>query len=154
MNNEWRSRTNSEYSGDKWSKVGQPHTSWIDEYRRTTKPSVSSTDTGSKAVTHKVGKHRDESEVMFEKNVTEVADLIAKTVIRKQRDYGPNNIRKSPFGEHIGLVVRLYDKLSRLANLTSSGKAPENESIRDTYLDIAGYGIIGLMILDGTFPKE
>lgn len=92
--------------------------------------------------------------ISFEIDVVSLADHIAKTVIKKQKDYGPNNIRRSPYGAQQGLVVRLYDKIARLANLTSSGKTPENESLRDTYIDIAGYAIIGLMILDGTFPKE
>jgi hypothetical protein len=92
--------------------------------------------------------------ISFEVDVVSLADFIAKTVIKKQKDYGPNNIRRSPYGAQQGLVVRLYDKIARLANLTRLGKTPENESLRDTYIDIAGYAIIGLMILDGTFPKE
>ena len=88
---------------------------------------------------------------VFHMNVVRLADEIAQTVVRKQKDYGPNNIRKSPFGPLIGLTVRLYDKIARLANL-AGGEKPQNESLRDTFIDIAGYGLIGLMILDGTFP--
>jgi hypothetical protein len=43
--------------------------------------------------------------------------------------------------------------MSRLVNLIQSGAKPENESLRDTFVDIANYGVIGMMILDGTFPK-
>lgn len=91
------------------------------------------------------------SDDTFEYNVRKLAEELTSTVVRKQKDYGPNNIRKSPFGPLIGLTVRLYDKIARLANL-STGKKPNNESLRDTFVDIAGYGLIGLMILDGTFP--
>lgn len=106
----------------------------IGSYRMTDKPSL------------------DTPEV-FHMNVIRAADEIVHTVIKKQNDYGPNNIRRSPFGPIQGLAVRLYDKVARLANL-STGKKPSNESLRDTFVDIAGYGIIGLMILDETFPKE
>jgi hypothetical protein len=92
--------------------------------------------------------------ISFEVDVVSLADHIARTVISKQKDYGPNNIRRSPYGAQAGLVVRLYDKVARLANLTGKDAKPENESLRDTFVDIAGYAIIGLMLIDGTFPKE
>ena len=91
---------------------------------------------------------------IFEVNVMSTADEVAKTIIRKQADYGPNNILRSPFGPLQGLTVRLYDKIARLANLSTKKIEPKNESLRDTFVDIAGYGLIGLMILDETFPKE
>lgn len=66
-------------------------------------------------------------------------------MIRKQLDYGPGNI--STWGE-IGVAVRLTDKIERLRNLFMSGRTPQNESIRDTAIDIANYGLILLMVLD------
>lgn len=67
---------------------------------------------------------------------------LVKTLIRKQRDYGPENIRR--FGRQ-GLMVRMHDKIARLENLTSNEKNPNNESIDDTVMDIAGYAAIGIM---------
>lgn len=75
-------------------------------------------------------------------------------LVKKQKDYGPDNIRKSPGGPLNGLTVRLYDKMARLNNLLQTGALPENESLRDTFIDIANYGVIGVMILDDTFPKS
>lgn len=92
--------------------------------------------------------------ISFEVDVVALAHEIASTVVKKQKDYGPNNIRRSPYGADKGLVVRMYDKLARIANLTTQERKPENESLRDSFIDIAGYAIIGLMLLDGTFPKE
>lgn len=69
-------------------------------------------------------------------------DTLVKILIKKQRDYGPENIRR--FGRQ-GLMVRMHDKIARLQNLTSHGRDPENESIADTVLDIAGYAAIGIM---------
>lgn len=91
---------------------------------------------------------------VFKMNLLAVTDEVASTVARKQNDYGPNNINRSPFGALEGLTTRLYDKIARLAHLAVRKTEPENESLRDTFLDIAGYGLIGLMVLDGTFPKD
>ena len=66
------------------------------------------------------------------------------TLVRKQRDYGPENIRR--FGRQ-GLMVRMHDKVARLENLLSvdGGGKPQNESIRDNLLDVVGYAAIGIM---------
>tara|TARA_R100000458_G_C8085024_1_gene118138 strand:- start:83 stop:448 length:366 start_codon:yes stop_codon:yes gene_type:complete len=70
----------------------------------------------------------------------------------KQKDYGPKNI--SRFGVK-GLSVRLYDKVERLANLLMDKEAcPQNESLEDTFKDIANYGLIGLMLLKDEWPAE
>jgi len=73
---------------------------------------------------------------------------ILATLIRKQADYGPENIRR--FGRQ-GLLIRTHDKIARLENLTSAERSPANESIQDTYVDIIGYSAIGIMWEDGNF---
>lgn len=65
-----------------------------------------------------------------------------RILIKKQKDYGPENIRR--FGRQ-GLMVRIHDKVARLENLYTSGREPENETIYDTYLDIVNYTAIGIM---------
>ena len=87
----------------------------------------------------------------FDEQAKLTAEQIAILVTNKQRDYGPNNILRCPVGAELGIVVRLYDKLARLANLIQSGKTPENETLVDTANDIIGYGIVLRMVLDGTF---
>jgi hypothetical protein len=67
---------------------------------------------------------------------------IVEILIRKQRDYGPENIAK--FGR-FGLVVRTHDKVARLENLLATGNKPSNESVLDTLIDIVGYSAIGIM---------
>lgn len=76
---------------------------------------------------------------------------VLDTVIGKQRDYGHGNILK--FGL-VGIVVRLSDKIERLKNLRSSGSTAVNESIFDTRLDIVGYSMIAMMLIDGTFMLD
>ena len=71
---------------------------------------------------------------------------------KKQKDYGPKNIAR--FGVR-GLSVRLYDKVERLANLQMDKEEdPKNESLEDTFKDIANYGIIGLMLLKDQWPRD
>ena len=80
-----------------------------------------------------------------------IAQEIANVVIAKQHDYGHENILG--FGER-GLVVRLWDKISRLKNLIWVGQQPKNESVSDTFTDVAGYAIIGLMLQRELFTLE
>jgi hypothetical protein len=75
---------------------------------------------------------------------------------RKHMDYGLNNIALG--GDIInnkddkqfsltGLCIRLTDKISRLKNLLINGRSfVEGEGIQDTFIDIANYGIIGLLV--------
>lgn len=73
-------------------------------------------------------------------------------VISKQHDYGHGNILK--FGL-LGVVVRISDKIERLKNLSMKAYDPAvAESLDDTKMDIVGYCLIALMLLDGTFTKE
>ena len=73
---------------------------------------------------------------------------VSRILADKQRDYGPNNIAR--FAEK-GLILRLHDKVARLENLLSGSSEARNESIADTYLDIIGYSVIGLMWMNGEF---
>jgi hypothetical protein len=75
-------------------------------------------------------------------------------LIKKQSDYGPKNIALAPGGALNGLRVRMHDKLSRINNLIDSGATPENESLRDSFLDMLNYSAIAMMVLDGDWPRE
>jgi hypothetical protein len=65
-----------------------------------------------------------------------------KTLDRKQQDYGSQNI--SRHGQY-GVIVRCDDKTARLANLINKDTA-QNESVLDSWLDLANYGIIGALV--------
>ncbi len=74
----------------------------------------------------------------------------------KHLDYGLNNIALG--GDILnneddkkfsltGLAIRLTDKISRLKNLLLNGKNfVKGEGMEDTFIDIANYGIIGLLV--------
>ena len=75
-------------------------------------------------------------------------EFVARTLCEKQNDYGPENIARFM---HKGIILRLHDKVARLENLLNNGIEAKNEAIDDTYMDIVGYAVIGLMLLDNSF---
>lgn len=90
----------------------------------------------------------------FEKSVSSKFDEAEKLLIKKHRDYGPSNIAGAPGGAINGLRVRMHDKLARINHLIDSGATPENESLRDSFLDLANYSIIAMMVLDKEWPER
>ena len=87
----------------------------------------------------------------FKRIQTEMYEMFA----RKHMDYGLNNIAlggdlKNEADKKFsltGLAIRLTDKISRLKNLLTNGKNyVKGEAMEDTFLDIANYGIIGLLV--------
>ncbi len=84
----------------------------------------------------------------FYNDVVEITNANVLLLVKKQKDYGSKNISQSPGGPLNGLRVRMFDKLARINNLVETGAKPENESLRDSFLDIANYAIIAMMVLD------
>lgn len=70
---------------------------------------------------------------------------------KKQKSYGPGNIAK--FGE-LGCLIRSTDKIERLRNMIYlNRKNPlADESVEDTWLDLMGYALMGLMCHRGRWP--
>ena len=95
-----------------------------------------------------------EEEVRFSTIVYNHTDGLAELLIKKQKDYGPKNISLAPGGPLNGLRVRMFDKLARINNLVETGATPQNESLRDSFMDIANYAIIAMMVLDNQWEKE
>lgn len=75
-------------------------------------------------------------------------------LLRKHEDYGPKNIANAPGGALNGLRVRMHDKLARINHLLDSGAEPSNESLRDSFIDLANYSVIAMMVLDKDWPNE
>lgn len=88
---------------------------------------------------------------MREQDVQKLQDEVRDIILRKSRDYGTNNIEITGMP---GIATRVMDKASRLLNLTKNEREANFESISDTLLDLQGYGIIGQLLLDGTFSEE
>jgi hypothetical protein len=87
-------------------------------------------------------------------DVWNVMDQAGNLLIKKHKDYGPTNISLSPGGPLNGLRVRMHDKTARINHLIDSGATPENESLRDSFIDLLNYSAIALMVLDGKWPRD
>jgi hypothetical protein len=90
----------------------------------------------------------------FVADMWEVLDDAGNLLIKKHKDYGPTNISLSPGGPLNGLRVRMHDKTARINHLIDSGATPENESLRDSFIDLLNYSAIALMVLDGKWPRD
>jgi len=73
----------------------------------------------------------------------EIANEIVDMLDSKHADYGEGNLLK--FGEK-GILIRVSDKVERLLNLLKNSTNPNNESVEDTWEDIAGYAIQAIRI--------
>lgn len=93
-------------------------------------------------------------EALFAQIVYNYTDAMAELLIRKQKDYGPKNISDAPGGPLNGLRVRMFDKLARINNLIETGVKPENESMRDSFIDLANYSVIAMMVLDNNWDTN
>ena len=111
----------------------------------------------------KQGKKEDTAILHFEEQYPELSEEFQniqeeqyEMFARKHMDYGLNNIALG--GDIVnnsddkqfsltGLCIRLTDKISRLKNLLVNGRSfVEGEGMEDTFIDIANYGIIGLLV--------
>ena len=100
-----------------------------------------------------VNKLSDTEPTQFELSLWELTDELAELLLKKHKDYGPKNIADAPGGALNGLRVRIHDKTARINNLVDSGATPENESLEDSFKDLANYAIIALMVLRGQWSK-
>jgi len=84
-----------------------------------------------------------------------IIDEIKETHIRKSADYGTDedflaNVRASEdwgIPAWVGTMIRANDKIIRLQSLLVKGKL-ENESARDSLIDLASYAIIALILME------
>ena len=68
-----------------------------------------------------------------------------ETFLRKNKDYGDAFATYGP----VGVIVRIGDKISRLTSVSSSGvNLVQDETIRDTLMDLHNYAAMAVMLLD------
>ena len=90
----------------------------------------------------------------FEDDLSEIFVEAEALLLKKHCDYGPTNISRAPGGAINGLRVRMHDKTARINHLFDSGATPENESLRDSFIDLLNYSAIALMVLDNKWPEK
>ena len=81
---------------------------------------------------------------------SQVNDELLTMFLKKHHDYGKGNILDT---KELGIAFRVSDKLNRLKYLLSNNKNPNNESIEETWVDIAVYAVIAVMYRRGWFQK-
>jgi hypothetical protein len=90
----------------------------------------------------------------FEDDLSEIFSEAEVLLLKKHRDYGPTNISRAPGGAINGLRVRMHDKTARINHLVDNGATHENESLRDSFIDLLNYSAIALMVLDNKWPDK
>ena len=73
-------------------------------------------------------------------------DEVRDVMVERGKKYGPGNIQE--FGE-LGVLVRLSDKLARLRHTTQNFG---DETSTNSWVDVIGYGLIGLAWSRGDWP--
>ena len=64
---------------------------------------------------------------------------------KKNADYGDSFANFGP----VGVIVRMGDKINRLSSVTKNGvHLVDNESVRDTLIDLHNYAAMAIMLLD------
>lgn len=86
----------------------------------------------------------------YEDALEDTCTRLMLLLIKKHEDYGTGNLLK--FGT-FGILVRGSDKIERLINLHNKSESVENETILDTWMDLAGYALQAIMMLEGTFTN-
>ena len=85
----------------------------------------------------------------------DIQDEMYRMFAAKHLDYGLQNIslggdltkENDKKFSLTGLAIRLTDKISRLRNLLTNGRNfVKGEGMEDTFIDIANYGIIGMLV--------
>lgn len=89
------------------------------------------------------------------KKYCELADELKELHLSKAADYGLtedplNNMRAAEdfnIPAVVGCMMRMNDKMKRLKAWANNGSL-ENEGLRDTFMDLAGYALIGILLLE------
>ena len=70
---------------------------------------------------------------------------------KKNQDYGDAFATFGP----VGVIVRMGDKINRLTSVSKNGiNLVDNESLRDTLIDLHNYSAMAIMLLDEDDKSE
>ncbi len=79
-----------------------------------------------------------------------VSDELLLMFLKKHQDYGKGNILAN---KELGIAMRISEKIERLKHLLMTSQDPANESIEETWVDIAVYSVIGVLYRRGHFQN-
>jgi len=78
------------------------------------------------------------------KKFVEIIESIKELRLKKSEDYGTS---WKVFGLD-GILYQIRSKFVRIMNLTEPNKSPANESLRDSFIDLANYSIMAVQLID------
>ena len=82
---------------------------------------------------------------MNEQEMKKICREIEELLKKKNRTYGDQNVIK--MGK-LGVLTRIEEKIERLKHMINNN-IEDKESREDTWKDVAGFGIIGVMLERG-----
>jgi len=85
-------------------------------------------------------------------NVAAVFDEAEDLLVGRHKDYGPGNIANAYPDPLTAIVVRMGDKMERIKHLLTKNGDTYGESLRDSWLDLANYALIGILVQDKKWP--
>ena len=84
----------------------------------------------------------------------EITDAMNALYERKNHDYGNSFSETYRKLGIISAATRMLDKMNRIVSLVTKDKQEVNdESLRDTLIDLANYAVMTIMELDGEKPS-
>ncbi|MFZ1721033.1 MAG: hypothetical protein WAU07_00855 [Microgenomates group bacterium] len=88
------------------------------------------------------------------KSLNQAIELVNQELLemflKKHKDYGKGNILAV---KELGIAMRISEKTERLKHLLMSGNLPSNEPRIETWIDIAVYAEIAIMLERGWFQE-
>lgn len=78
----------------------------------------------------------------------QVCEELLQMFLKKHKDYGKGNILAN--GE-LGIAMRVSEKVERLKHLMLTNETPKNETIDDSWTDIAVYAVLARLLRSGAF---
>lgn len=86
----------------------------------------------------------------LDQSFEQICQELLEMFLKKHKDYGKGNILTN--GE-IGIAMRVAEKIERLKHLLMTQNLPTNESIEETWTDIAVYAVIARLLRSGDFKN-
>jgi hypothetical protein len=81
-----------------------------------------------------------------QKKIAQAGIALTETLLKKNRDYGSSAFESPVLAPDLAsrkaLLVRMSDKVKRIAQLQKTGTAEVQESLEDTIGDLAGYSLL------------
>lgn len=77
-------------------------------------------------------------------DLREVQDEALELFTKKNNDYGDSFTEHG----HIGVLIRIHDKLKRITSITKNGIEVNDESLRDTLIDLHNYSAMAVILMD------